>query len=237
MRRLPHINHAIAQITQRGCRAAFHGAGFARHVQRQQQRAHMKSHNGNIGVGHAQPRSQRCTRQRAKHARRILRGARHTGRADDVSGGHGFAEHRIAQHQIRRAQHAQYRADQKNLERHQRAGDAQRHGDQRGGGITRAQRTVCFFVADALAGDAQHRRHQRAQISECAEQRQHHHRFGFDEDEPGEQDILHLLRPRGHQIRRPLKAKAPHAEGREHRGAYGWCGGRAVQSVAGAEAY
>ena len=73
------------------------------------------------------------------------------------------------------------------------------------------------FVPEAVADDAVDRRDQGAEILQRAEHREPEHRSGLDQHVPGEDDRLHLERPRGEQIGRPLETEAARRERRKHR--------------------
>ncbi len=72
-------------------------------------------------------------------------------------------------------------------------------------------------MTDAVAGDAEHRGHQRADIAERGEHREQQHRAGLDQHIPAENERLHLESPRGEQIGRPLETVIPDPE-RSERG-------------------
>src|SRR5215210_7954501 len=67
-------------------------------------------------------------------------------------------------------------------------------------------------VTNAVTDNAEHRRYQRTDIAERGEQSEQQHRPGLDQHVPAENERLHLERPRGEQIGRPLKAVVPDAE-------------------------
>src|SRR6185503_7896291 len=66
------------------------------------------------------------------------------------------------------------------------------------------------------AEHAEHRRGQRAEELQRAEDRQEQHGAGLRDDVPAEDDGLHLRGPRGQQVGRPLEAEAADAKGAEH---------------------
>ena len=71
-------------------------------------------------------------------------------------------------------------------------------------------------VPDAVAGQAEERREQRAEPGQRGDQHQLLHRAGGVEDVPAEDQRLHLERPRGGEVRRPLEAEAAHGKRRRH---------------------
>ena len=94
-------------------------------------------------------------------------------------------------------------------------GQRQRHQHRRQHRIGRAHHREQVAVADAVADHAEHRRHQRADIAERSEHREQQHRSGLDQHIPAENQRLHLERPGGEQIGRPLEAVVPDAKGSE----------------------
>src|SRR5437899_6602622 len=70
-------------------------------------------------------------------------------------------------------------------------------------------------MTDAVAHHAEHRRNQSADEIERRKNRQQQHRSGLDQHIPAENERLHLERPRGEQIGRPLETIIPDTEGSE----------------------
>src|SRR6266568_5873360 len=70
-------------------------------------------------------------------------------------------------------------------------------------------------MTDTVADDAEHRGHQRADITERCKHREQQHRPGLDQHVPAEDQHLHLESPRGEQIGGPLKTIIPDPEWRE----------------------
>jgi hypothetical protein len=106
-------------------------------------------------------------------------------------------------------------SDDQDIERAQIACQRQRH--QRGGQhrIGRAHHGEQIAMTDAVTHHAEHRRDQRANVSKGGKQGQQQHRSGLDQHIPAENERLHLERPRGEQIGRPLETVIPDAEGSE----------------------
>ena len=85
--------------------------------------------------------------------------------------------------------------------------------------IERTRQIQQAAVTDTITGHPEQGRQQRARVLQRAEQHQQLHRASLDEHVPAENQHLHLERPRGSEIGRPLKAEAADAEGGEGRGA------------------
>jgi hypothetical protein len=83
-------------------------------------------------------------------------------------------------------------------------------------GIDAAREAQHVAVPDAVARQAEERREQRAEPGERGDGRELLHRAGGDQHIPAEDQRFHLERPRGEQVRRPLKAEAAHGKGRRH---------------------
>ncbi len=98
------------------------------------------------------------------------------------------------------------------------AGERERHQQQRQHRIAGAHRAQHGAMAEPVAGHAEHRRHQRAEILQRAEQGEQQNRAGLGEDVPAEDQRLHLAAPGGEQVRRVLEAEAADPERREQRG-------------------
>ena len=88
----------------------------------------------------------------------------------------------------------------------------QRHQRRGQHGVSRAHHRQEVAVADAVANHAEHRRHQRADITKRSEHREQQYRSGLDQHVPAEDQRLHLERPRGEQIGGPLKTIISDAE-------------------------
>ena len=85
----------------------------------------------------------------------------------------------------------------------------QRRGQHR---VSRAHHRQQVAVPDAVAHHAEHRRHQRADITAATQHREQQYRPGLDQHVPAEDERLHLERPRGEQIGGPLKTIISDAE-------------------------
>jgi hypothetical protein len=88
----------------------------------------------------------------------------------------------------------------------------QRHDGDRQHGVGAPQDEEHRAAAEAVVEDAKERCGERAEELQRAEEGEHQHGSGVDEDVPGQDQVLHLGRPRGEEIRRELEAEAADAE-------------------------
>ena len=130
----------------------------------------------------------------------------------DVAGDQGQAHA-----EVRGADEADRAREHEHERRGERAGQRDGHEGRGQRGIDGAHAAQQVAMADPVAHDAEHRRHQGARELQGAEQRQQQHRARLGQHVPAEDQRLHLEGAGGEQVGRPLEAKAAVAEERERR--------------------
>ena len=164
----------------------------------------------------AQRRKQSGTGQSAGNARAVLGRARQADRPDQSLGRHDVGQQRAAHAEIRRTYQAHDRDDDHDIERSQMAGQRQRHDGRGERGIGKSHRGQQIPMPDSVSDHPEYRRDQCPDILQRCEHGQQQHRAGLDHDVPAEHERLHLKRPGGEQIGRPLEAVVSDMEWRKH---------------------
>ena len=223
-RRVPCVRHSLLEVAPRRlalkllrCHRDVNVPAQRLGVAEHQERADgIERRDDHVGWRHSEQRHDACARERASHACRILRGARHREPAHQRIVGHAFGDQRATHTKVGGPHETHHQCD----DNHHAGADVtgeneseQRRGEHR---IGRAHREQERLVAEPVTGDAIKRRDQSAEILRSTEQREPNDRFRLDQYVPAKDDRLHLERPRGEQIGRPLETKAAHPERGQH---------------------
>jgi hypothetical protein len=193
--------------------------GWRGRAERQQEADGIERGDPDIRRPDAEGGEQAGAGERADDAGRIRCGARQAHRAHELVLRDGLADQRVAHHQVGLADQAAQRGDDEDGGGLHRAGKGQRHQQRRHRAIEGPHHAQQGAVADAVADQAEDRREQRADVLQRGEKGQQQHRLSLDQDVPAEDQHLHLLRPGGREIGRPLEAEAADPEWRQHRAA------------------
>ena len=186
--------------------------GGRHHAKRQRGGDNIKSNDRHIGRSHSERGEQSGAAQGTGNARGIHRRPGKTDRPDQLIVRHDGRDQRTTHTEIGRPDDTHQRRDDKDEQRIEMTGQRQRH--QRGGKrcIARAHHRQQIAMADAIADDAEHRGHQRADIAKGSKHGEQQDRPGLDQHVPAENERLHLESPRGEQIGRPLETIIPDPE-------------------------